>query len=123
MFAVVSQADNPYEKTRGFMLCDAVGMGKTSIALAIFVKDFKDVGQVRPTVIMCPSGLKYDVWKVRLVRESSASLLHTSTEPYVFLISQTEMEKHMPDLLKLCAFVGKAEDWDECKDGTKLVSR
>lgn len=63
-FTLVSQADQPYEQTRGFMLCDAVGMGKTCMAMSIFVKDLRDAHAVRPTVILCPSGIAKTVWQV-----------------------------------------------------------
>ena len=55
---------------RGFLLCDAVGMGKTISALSLFVKDMLQMGQPRPTIIFCPEGLEESIWIVSIIKPS-----------------------------------------------------
>ncbi|KAG7527324.1 hypothetical protein FFLO_07048 [Filobasidium floriforme] len=89
-------ADEPYKETRGFLLCDSVGMGKTCTALTIFMKDIGETGSVRPTLILCPSGIQADVWKA-------------------------EIEKHVPQLAEKSTCITKGGDWGTLRtDWTKF---
>jgi hypothetical protein len=103
-----SQADNPFEQTSGFMLCNSVGMGKTCAALTVFVRDQRGGQAIKPTMILAPAGIQFAVWMVSTAWGSNVQGLCADR---CGRLRADEIRKHTPSLVDRVSVVTTPEEW------------